>query len=218
VGRPPKIDRHAIADAVLEIGLENSSMKAVAQHLGVSAPGLYHHVRNRKELLLLAAERSLSKMRAPADRGQHWWEWLREWGRYSRTAFVDEPEVFGQFLRGGIGLDLTLEVIDSVIQVLSRQGFTPAQAMAAWDAVGRLAVGSAAEQLRWQAAADSGHPQLQEVHRFLAERGEEVLPGVRAVVDASVPGPEDRFEDELTSLLVGIAVRRGEPWEPIASG
>jgi AcrR family transcriptional regulator len=216
VGRPPKIDRHAIADAVLEIGLRNSSMKAVAQHLGVSVPGLYHHVRNRKELLLLAAERSMARMRAPEDRGQHWSEWLREWARYSRTAFIDEPEIFEQYLRCAISLDATIEVIESVLGVLSRQGFTAAEAMEAWEAVGRLAVGSAADQIRWQAAADAGQPQLPQLQRLLAGRNKESLTGVRAVVDEPVLGPEDRFEDELTSLLVGVAVRRGEPWEPIA--
>jgi AcrR family transcriptional regulator len=218
VGRPAKIDRNAIADAVLHIGLGNSSMKAVADHLGVSVPGLYHHVRNRKELLLLAAQRSMARMRAPTDRGQHWAEWLREWGRYSHGAFVDEPEVFAQYLRGAISLDLTVEVMESVIGVLSRQGFTPAQAMAAWDAVGRLAVGAAADHLREQAAVEGGHPLVPELRRLLAEGDKDALPGVRAVVDGPIAETEDRFEDELTSLLVGIAVRRGEPWEPIADG
>ena len=34
VGRPPRIDRAAIADAVLDLGLDGISMKAVADHLG----------------------------------------------------------------------------------------------------------------------------------------------------------------------------------------
>ena len=61
IGRPPRIDRTAIAEAVLELGLDGISMKAVADHLGVSVAGLYHHVANRHELLVLAAERSLSR-------------------------------------------------------------------------------------------------------------------------------------------------------------
>ena len=63
VGRPARIDRDAIAEAVLELGLDGISMKAVADHLGVSVAGLYHHVSNRRELLVLAAERSLSPRR-----------------------------------------------------------------------------------------------------------------------------------------------------------
>lgn len=216
VGRPPRIDRDAIAVAVLEIGLDRASMKAVAEHLGVSVPGLYHHVRNRKELLLLAAERSLANVRLPEDRGQHWSEWLREWARYSRGSLVDEPELFTQFLSGALSWDSMVDVIDSVILVLTRQGFTAVEAQAAWDAVGRVALGSVAETIRQRAAAEGGRPRAAEVHRILAQRQRGELTGVRAVVDWD-PHSEEEFEEDLTTLLVGIAVRRGEPWQEIAA-
>ena len=77
-------------------------MKAVADHLGVSVQGLYHHVRNRRELLVLAAERSISRLPAPEDRGQHWDEWLREWARHVYLSFVEEPEVLSQYLSGAL--------------------------------------------------------------------------------------------------------------------
>jgi AcrR family transcriptional regulator len=216
VGRPPRIDRDAIAAAVLDIGLDRSSMKAVAEHLGVSVPGLYHHVRNRKELLLLAAERSLAKMRLPEDRGQHWSEWLREWSRYSRASLVDDPELFNQYLSGALSWDSMVEVVDSVLRVLTRQGFSPVEAKAAWDAVGRVALGSVADTIRQRAAAESGRPRAAELHRILARRDRDDLAGVRAVVDWA-PHPEEEFEAELTTLLIGIAVRRGEPWSDIAA-
>ncbi len=215
VGRPPRIDRAAIADAVLEIGLADSSMKAVAAHLGVSVPGLYHHVKNRKELLLIAAERSLARMRLPEDRGQHWSEWLREWARYSRRAFVEDPEVFDQFLRGAVSWERVVEVMDSVIQILTRQGFTADEALGTWEAVGRCTVGSAVDAIRQRWATDAGHPPLAELHRVLARHAPNELAGARAVVEALPVDREAEFDDEVTTLLVGIAVRRGEPWEPI---
>jgi AcrR family transcriptional regulator len=216
VGRPPRIDRDAIAAAVLDIGLERASMKAVAERLGVSVPGLYHHVRNRKELLLLAAERSMADVRVPEDRGQHWSEWLREWARYSRASLADDPELFNQFLSGALSWDSMVEVIDSVILVLNRQGFTPVEAKAAWDAVGRVALGSVVETIRQRAATRAGHPRAAELHKILARRDRASLSGVRAVVDW-VPHPDAELEEDLTTLLVGIAVRRGEPWVDITS-
>src|SRR5690606_37828697 len=89
VGGPPRIDRAAIARAVTEIGLDEVTVKRVADHLGVSVPGLYHHVRGRDDLLRLAAEHSLARLRLPEDRGQHWAVWLREWARYARAAFAE---------------------------------------------------------------------------------------------------------------------------------
>ncbi len=216
VGRPARINRAVIADAVLEIGIDKASMKAVADHLGVSVPGLYHHVRNRKELLLLAAERSMTQMRPPEDRGQHWYEWLREWARYSRSAFVDEPEVFSQYLKGAISWEVTAEVLDSVIRVLTRQGFSAGEAMAAWNAVGGLAVGAAVDAIRWQERTEGGTPRLAELERLLDERQGNNFVGVRAAVQVPDRPFEEVFEEELTTLLIGIAVRRGEPWEVIA--
>jgi len=215
VGRPARIDKDAIAEAVLQIGLDKSSMKAVAEHLGVSVPGLYHHVRNRKELLLLAAQRSMSQMRLPNHEGKHWSAWLREWGRYSRHAFIEEPEVLGQYLSGAVSWDQVVEVIDSVIQVLTPQGFTPASALAAWDAVGGCAIGSAVVAIRHQSAVASGHPPIAEWHRVLAQRPPEELAGARAVVEGLGGNLEVEFEEELTTLLVGIAARRGEPWDVV---
>jgi AcrR family transcriptional regulator len=214
-GRPSKIDRDAIAEAVLEIGLDRSSMKAVAEHLGVSVPGLYHHVRNRKELLLLAAQRSMSQMRLPFQEGQHWSEWLREWGRYSRNAFIEEPAVLNQFLSGAVSWEQVVEVVDSAIQVLTRQGFTPASALAAWDAIGGCAVGSAVVAIRCRASTDAGRPPIAEWHRLLAQRPPNELVGARMVLDSIGQDLDAEFEDELTTVLVGIAVRRGEPWEAL---
>src|ERR1700722_12592384 len=217
VGRPARIDKDAIAQAVLEIGLSQSSMKAVAEHLGVSVPGLYHHVRNRKELLILAAERSMAQMQLPRHDGMHWSEWLREWGRYSRNAFIEEPEVLGQFLSGAVSWERVVEVMDSVIGVLTQQDFTPASALAAWDAVGSCAVGSAVAAIRHRAAVESGHPPKAEWHRVLGQRPVDELTGARSVVEDVGENLEAEFEEELTTLLVGIAARRGEPWEAIVS-
>lgn len=217
-GRPARIDRDAIADAVLEIGLSHASMKAVAQHLGVSVPALYHHVKNQRELLLLAAERSLAFMHLPDDRGQHWSQWLREWARHSRTAFMEEPELLGLYLRGAVSTDRVVEVVDSVVRVLAEQGFSAAQALHAWEAAGALAVGSAVHALREDLALGAGRPSVAEWHRVLAQREPGEMAGARAALDAMPGDRDDEFEEALTTLLVGIAVRRGESPDAVLAG
>jgi AcrR family transcriptional regulator len=52
-GRPPKISEDAIVKAALTIGLERVSLRDVAALLGVTAPGLYYHIRTRADLLRL---------------------------------------------------------------------------------------------------------------------------------------------------------------------
>jgi len=215
VGRPARIDRVAIADAVLEVGLDGISMKAVADHLGVSVQGLYHHVRNRRELLVLAAERSISRLSAPEDCGQHWDEWLREWARHVYLSFVEEPEVLSQYLTGALRWEPMVSVVDSVIQVLGRAGFDPHDAMNAFNTVARYAIGAAAHELRDRGAAAEGRSTTVELHRMVATRPPEELAGVRALLAVSPINVGTRFEDQLTTVLVGIAARRGEDWHPI---
>jgi AcrR family transcriptional regulator len=216
VGRPARIDRTAIADAVLELGLDGISMKAVADHLGVSVAGLYHHVGNRRELLVLAAEQSLARVATPEDTGQHWDEWLREWARHVYRSFVEEPEILVQFMSGGLRWDAMGDVIDSVIQVLGRAGFDPVEAMAAFDTVAQCAVGAAVQEIRLRAATNEGRSPLAELHRMVAGRPPDELAGLRALLDLPPIRTAPDFEEHLTTVLVGLAVRRGDNWEAVA--
>jgi AcrR family transcriptional regulator len=216
VGRPARIDRTAIAEAVLDLGLDGISMKAVADHLGVSVAGLYHHVGNRRELLVLAAEHSLSGVAAPEDTGQHWDEWLREWARHVFRSFVEEPEILVQFMNGGLRWDAMGDVLDSVIQVLGRAGFDPVEAMAAFDTAAQCAVGAAVQEIRLRAATSEGRSSLSELHRMVAGRPPDELVGLRALLDRPPIRTEPDFDEHLTTVLVGLAVRRGEDWRSVA--
>jgi AcrR family transcriptional regulator len=216
VGRPARINRTAIAEAVLEIGLDGISMKTVADHLGVSVAGLYHHVGNRRELLVLAAEHSLSRVAAPEDTGQHWDEWLREWARHVYGSFVEQPEILVQFMNGGLRWEAMADVVDSVIQVLGRTGFDPTAAVAAFGTVAQCAVGAAVQDIRERAATDEGRSLAAELHRMVAARAPNELVGLRALLDLPPIRTGPGFEDTLTTVLVGIAVQRGDDWKAVA--
>src|SRR4051794_29007859 len=82
VGRPARVTQRQIAEAALAIGLERATIRAVADHLGMSVPGLYYHVRSRDDLLRLAAEHSLGRLPLPKDTGQHWTTWLLDYASF----------------------------------------------------------------------------------------------------------------------------------------
>ena len=211
VGRPARLDREMIARAACEIGLDRVTMKSVAEKLGVSVPGLYHHVEGRDDLMRLATEYSAARINYPNDLGQHWSEWLMEWARHAYEAFVAQPEMLNQFQRGPYGVDRMVVHVDAVVGFLTQQGFTEVDALEAWNLTNRCAVGAALHTIR---QAETGTDRLAEYHRALAARAPNELPNLRRLVavlgDASPP-----LEDEIATVLVGIAVRRGEAWEPI---
>lgn len=214
IGRPPRLDRAMIARAAYEVGLDRVTMKAVADRLGVSVPGLYHHVEGRDDLMRLGAEYSAAQMQVPVDHGQHWTAWLLEWALYAHDAFVAQPAVLGQFLTGSLGVERMVAHVDAVVGVLTRQGFTPVEAMEAYELVSACAVGTAVSEIRAAAAARGGRPVVAEYHRVLATEPPDAYPHLRALVDAAPASTVD-VTDQVVTVLVGIAVRRGDPWADI---
>ena len=215
MGRPPRINRQIIAEAANQVGLADLTLKAVADRLGVSITGLYHHVRDKDDLMRLAAEYSARRVPLPEDRGQHWALWLTEWATYSREAFIAEPGLLGQYLEGAISAEAIADKLDAMLGLLVRQGFTVVEAQAAFDLVNSLAVGSAVGAIREQQAARAGRALLAEHHRVLAQHDPDELPYLRLLLADGATFAAPPFRQQLTTVLVGIAGGRGEPTDEI---
>ena len=209
VGRPPRISRQSIAEAASEIGLADLTLRAVADRLGVSITGLYHHIQDKDDLMRLAAEYSATRVQLPEDRGQHWAVWLLEWASYSREVFLAQPGLLGQFLEGAISMEAIAEKVDTMLDLLVRQGFTLVEANAAFSLVNSCAVGSAVQAIREAKAATAGRASVAEHRRVLAQHGPDELVHLRGLLaDPAAATPP--FAVQLTTVLIGIAARRGE--------
>jgi AcrR family transcriptional regulator len=217
VGRPSRISRQMIAEAAHEIGLEGLTLRAVADRLDVSIAALYHHVSGKDELMRLAAEHSAATVPLPQDRGQHWAIWLYEWAAHNRDAFSTQPGLLAQYLDGAISPELIAGRVDVILGVLVRHGFTVLEGSVAYDLVSSLGLGMAVSTLRARRAAEEGSAPfgLPDDPAALAAAGD--LPYVRELVAAVGPGGEpEAFRSQVTSVLVGIAARRGDDWQAVA--
>ena len=214
-GRPPNIDRDAIAEAVLEIGTANATMRSVAARLGVSLPGLYHHVKNKDELLRLAAQHALVSAPPPRYEGQHWAQWLRSYASYIRTALSAEPALLEKFLSGGFEGDGQMEYIGDALEALHAQGLEPDHAVAVWAAVTALAMGSVTETHRERIQAEQGRPWLARIFAMTARRSPTDYPTLRAIAASRYdPFGEESFDQRITLLLNGITQQYGLSAEP----
>jgi AcrR family transcriptional regulator len=209
IGRPPRIDRATIARAVIELGFDGVTMKSAAEHMGISVPGLYHYVKGRDELLRMAAEFSIASLDLPTFNGQDWQTWLREWARYTRLSMSTHPEVLQHFLTGGIDNTRFVEVVDVLLGVLMDQGFEPIAALRAWECVSAIAVGTAAGDIREQAARDAGQPWIARVHGELARHRDDELTATRQLLASRIDhDPKRDFEHRLDIAIAGIAALR----------
>jgi AcrR family transcriptional regulator len=210
VGRPPQIDRQAIAEAARAVGLANLTLKAVADHLGVSVAGLYHHIRGKDDLLRLAAERTAADSEVPLDHGQHWAEWLAEWAVYNYDAFVTEPLLVDQFLAGAINTESIAGTTDAILGTLVRQGFTIAEANAAYQLTSSCALGSALKAIRHARSRAAGRSEIAELYQVLDEHEPGDLPYLRQYLVLMLTDKPHGFAAALGTALSGIAVTRGE--------
>ncbi len=191
--------RAAVA-VIEEHGLAGLTLRGVAARLGVSAPTLYWHVRDKRHLLDLVAERWLEDYLpeggdAPTP-GQPVWEWLAESSRRQRTALLSHRDSV-QVVAGNRPTEESIPVVEQTIRVLVDAGLEPGEAVRVLTAVGSFILGDALET---QAAAERPVPPT--ATGDWAER----FPLV-AAAGASMGGEEDRFEEGLALLMDGLRAR-----------
>ncbi len=91
------LTRAAIVDAALELmdthGVDWLTMRRLADHLGVSAPTLYWHVRNRSELIDAAIDRALDGFTSNFDASVEWREQVRGFMHSLRHQLTAHPSV-----------------------------------------------------------------------------------------------------------------------------
>jgi AcrR family transcriptional regulator len=208
VGRPPTITTAQIADAALAIGLDRATVRNVAEYLGMSVPGLYHHVRTREELLAMAAAHSLGALELPEDCDQEWTEWLLDYAQFVYDALVAQPEIIGQVIAGTVNTLREAQHLERFLEVLGRHGFTVVEAHDTYQRLMAAVVGAAAFCVGRRAAIDAGHPPIVDLRRAAKALGAESVPLVHELVDRRRIPESDPF-DTVRLVVVAIATGHG---------
>jgi len=214
LGRPARVTPAQIAEAALDIGLDRATVRNVADHLGMSVPGLYHHVRTREELLAMAAAHSLGEVPLPEDDGQSWDEWLLEYGRFVYDALVAQPEVVGQILAGTYSTIRMAQQMERIFEVLTSRGFTVAEADVAYQRLVTAVNGASVAAISRRATSDAGHPLFEDLNRAVQALGPDTVPLVAELVadgDADGIDPFDAVRLVVHAMVAARAHRADRP-------
>ncbi|MEH6376284.1 TetR/AcrR family transcriptional regulator C-terminal domain-containing protein [Streptomyces sp. KLMMK] len=147
-----RIDRAQVAETALrllnEVGLEGLTLRRIAKELGVQAPALYWHFKNKQELLDEMATEMFRRMAGSlrdVDTGT-WQGFLAGSARVVRDSLLgyrDGARVFSgtRFTDTGYA-----SPVEEMMQVIVEAGFTPKAAARAWFTVNTYTMGYVIEE------------------------------------------------------------------------
>jgi AcrR family transcriptional regulator len=207
-GRPSQVTPAQIAEAALAVGLDRATVRNVADRLGMSVPGLYHHVRTREQLLILAAAHSFRALLCPDPEGKTWSDWLVEFCRNVFDALAGEPELIGQIVAGTSNPAIHAQHLERYLEILGSHGFGLAEAYALYQEVMSAVVGAAALEIGDRAAAGAGQSLFPNLPAAVDAAPEAQLALIRRLIAETGGETPDRFE-AVRLVIAGMALRRG---------
>ncbi len=210
VGRPPRVTHQAIIAAALEIGLEGVTLKQIADRLDVAQATLYRHVRNRDELMRLAAFQLMLSRRLPNIEHAHWSELVTRYAESLFDTFLEEPQLISELLRGRLGPHAEIDLLEHFLDAIGVHGFSPEDGVALFHAIGSLTIGAAAGAIGLRASIRSGAPWHTQLRDTLNARDPDELPQVRGVLPKLMERNPLDWKPALRALIAGFAARRGE--------
>ncbi len=149
MGRPRKalISRKKTLEVALRIideeGLEAVSMRRLGQELNVRGISLYHHFKNKDEILVGACRLAFSNVRTPNSADLDWREWLLNSALdYSRT-LAQHPNLIPILMGRHPVRIVGLAERNAAAGLLAVQGVPPGLVMPLIEALEELALGSA---------------------------------------------------------------------------
>jgi AcrR family transcriptional regulator len=152
VARPkiPLISKRASLQVALDIideeGLGALSIRRLAEQLKVNGASLYHHFKNKDEIVVGAAKLALEEVRVPQGHEEPWRVWILRNARRLRAALVAHPDLAPIMLRReplGIGTSR----LDATVALLEYEGVPIGAIAPMLEALELYAIGSALHEI-----------------------------------------------------------------------
>lgn len=208
MGRPRRLELDTILKAAAQLPAEDLSMLGLAQHMRVPLSTLYHYVRSRQQLLDLLGRDVLAALELPPD-ALHWADWLRQYASVLRVLLLRFRGRISYIHPTKPGTPTGLEHVETALRVLTRDGFSPREAITAMRMVVNEVFGFVQWELACRAETRPGGGQWARFYQALGAYGPDGFPLIRAMMFTEPPLDEE-FDAMLRTVLAGIGLWRGE--------
>lgn len=186
-------------------GIDAVTVRAVAARLGVQAPALYWHVRNKQELLDemgTEIQRQVVAAARATEPAPDWREQLRHYADCLRREYLAHRDGARAFSGTRLTDPEVLRAQEPWLVRWVQDGIQLADAVLAAELVTAFVVGFVIEEQERAQSDDERYS--------LARRDEAVGPGAplaRRAGRLHATAPDQRFADQLSVILAGLATR-----------
>ncbi|MEW5352780.1 TetR/AcrR family transcriptional regulator [Streptomyces sp. 16-176A] len=212
LGRPPRISREEVIATARRIvdadGVDRLTMRRLAAEVGSTPMALYHHVRNKEELLVLLlddyAARTLHRPEPPAEPRER----VVVAAAAIHEALAGCPWIVEVLTADDLMSASALWFVEQIVDGLVACGLSPERAVHGYRAIwyytaGEIVVRAAAARRR----ADADRPTYRE--QVFAGLDPDELPRLAEVADRWAPlTAEDTYRDGLRALVDGLLAAR----------
>ncbi|WP_328460462.1 TetR/AcrR family transcriptional regulator [Streptomyces sp. NBC_00448] len=211
-GRPPRISREEVIEAarriVAEEGVDRLTMRRLATEIGSTPMALYHHVRNKEELLVLLlddyTERTLRRPELPAEPRER----IVVAASTIHEALAACPWIVEVLTADDLMSTAALWFVEQIVDGLVVCGLSPERAVQGYRAIwyytaGEIVVRTSAARRR----TGDDRPTYREQVFAALDPGD--LPRLAQVADRWAPlTAEDTYRDGLRALVDGLLTPR----------
>ena len=187
----PLISRRKALEAALEIvdteGLDALSIRRLGEALNVNGASLYHHFRNKDEILVGVTQLALADVAAPRDENAHWRVWLPLNAYRTRQALISHPELIPVMLRRA-PLGIGLAEVEASVKRLQDEGVPLSMIAPLMESLELLAITSALQEVGMAETTEG-------------EDGETTTPALKAAQEARGMSPEEIFQVVASSMI-----------------
>jgi TetR/AcrR family tetracycline transcriptional repressor len=213
--RPPRrqpLDQRSIVRSALvlldEVGLDELTMRALADRLGVKAASLYRHVQNKDELLILIGDEISGEIAMVPPVGT-WQQQLTAIARSVRKGLLAHRDS-ARLLASTPPLGpRRLHLIEQVLRVLRSAGLNPRNAARAAHHLNNFLMEFVADEARFDAFAASGSSRRKMIadarRQFRALPADEYPTLVKLADELTEDDPEGLFQFGIDAWLRAIA-------------
>ncbi|WP_030797008.1 TetR/AcrR family transcriptional regulator [Streptomyces sp. NRRL S-337] len=212
LGRPPRISREAIIETarriVTEAGVDRLTMRRLATEIGSTPMALYHHVRDKEELLVLLlddyATRTLRRPEIPVDPRER----IVVAATTIHQALAACPWIVEVLTADDLMSTSALWFVEQIVDGLVECGLSPDRAVHGYRAIWYYTAGEIV--VRATAARRRAHDDRATYReQVFADLDPNELPRLAQVADRWAPlTAQDTYLDGLRALVDGLLTSR----------